>query len=335
VGVYSASLDSRLPRLDEEGQFAGTTISLGPVIVSKPQEPPAVESLAIQNPWKEDLGGKIAFLNYDRDRDAARPREGVYLALYWQAQQDLDEDYNVVIGLRGGRGDPVRYAQGMVWPLWADRPVHGTYPTTDWTAGEVVKDRYGLNIGQDVPAGDYELELMLLNRVTQEPLVASNGLPTISLGHLKVEAWERQFTVPVIQHPLEVNLGNEVELLGYDLDRISTKPGESLHLTLYWQALETMDASYTVFTHLLDSESHIWGQKDSVPQAGAYPTTLWVEGEIVADQYEIVVKPDAPPGQYLIEVGMYLAQSGQRLPVLGQAGQVQGDRILLEAVEIQ
>jgi len=327
VGVYSASLDSRLPRLDEEGQVVGTTITLGPVMVSKPQEPPAVESLAIQNPQQEDLGGRVTFLGYDRDVDTVRPGENVYLALYWQAQRDLDEDYNVVIGLRGGRGE--------VWPLWADRPVHGTYPTTNWTAGEVIKDRYGLTIGDDVPAGDYEIELMLLNRVTYEPLIASNGLPTISLGHLRVEAWERQFAVPAIQHPLEVNLGNEVELLGYDLDRTSAKPGESLHLTLYWRALESIDASYTVFTHLLDGESRIWGQKDNVPQAGAYPTTLWVEGEVVADEYEIVVKPDAPPGQYVIEVGMYLPQSGERLPVLDELGQVQGDRILLEAIEIQ
>jgi len=327
VGVYSASLDSRLPRLDKDGKVVGTTISLGPVTVSKPQEPPAVESLAIQNPQKEDLGGRVTFLGYDRDRDIARPGESIYLALYWQAQQDLEEDYNVVVGLRGAGGD--------VWPLWADRPVHGTYSTANWTAGEVIKDRYGLTIGQDMPAGDYELELMLLNRVTQQPLLASNGLPTIFLGHLKVEAWERQFAVPAIQYPLEANLGNKVELLGYDLDRISAKPGESLHLTLYWRALTAMDASYTVFTHLLDGESRIWGQKDNVPKAGTYPTTLWVEREVVTDQYEIVVKPDAPLGQYVIEVGMYLAQSGQRLPVLDELGQVQGDRILLGTVEIQ
>jgi len=50
---------------------------------------------------------------------------------------------------------------------------------------------------------------------------------------------------------------------------------------------------------------------------------------------EIVVKPDAPPGQFVIEVGMYLPQSGQRLPVLDKSGQVQGDRVLLATVEIR
>ena len=335
VGVYSASLDSRLPRLDEEGRVVGTTITLGPMTMSKPQKPPAVESLAIQNPRPEDLSGRITFLGYDRDGDTARSGENIYLTLYWQAQQDLNEDYNVVIGLRGERGLSTGSGRGVVWPLWADRPVHGTYATVNWSAGEVIKDRYGLTIGQDVPAGDYELELMLLNRATYESLVASNGLPTISLGSLRVEAWERQFTVPAVQHPLQVNLGNEVELLGYDLDRTSAKPGDSLHLTLYWRALSSMDASYTVFTHLLDGESRTWGQKDNVPQSGAYPTTLWVEGEVVADEYEIVVKPDAPTGQYVIEVGMYLPQSGERLPVLDELGQVEGDRVLLEMVEIQ
>jgi|GEM_PF-5739780 len=50
---------------------------------------------------------------------------------------------------------------------------------------------------------------------------------------------------------------------------------------------------------------------------------------------EIVVKPDAPPGQYVIEVGMYLLQSGQRLPVLDKSGQVQGDLVLPDTVEIR
>ncbi len=343
VGVYSASLDSRLPRLDEDpstssgqgGKVVGTTIALGPAMLSKPEEPPTVESLAIQNPRQEDLGGKIAFLGYDRDGDTARSGESIYLALYWQARQDLDEDYNVVIGLRGAGGPSTSSGRGDVWVLWADRPVHGTYPTTNWTAGEIIKDRYGLTIGQDVPDGDYELELMLLHRVTQEPLAATSGLPTISLGRLRVEAWERQFVVPAIQHPLEVNLGNKVELLGYDLDRTLAKPGDSLHLILHWRGLKAMEESYTVFTHLLDGESRIWGQKDNVPQAGAYPTTLWAEGEVVVDEYEIIVKPDAPPGQYVIEVGMYLPQSGERLPVLDELGQVQGDRILLGVIEIQ
>ena len=88
--------------------------------------------------------------------------------------------------------------------------------------------------------------------------------------------------------------------------------------------------SYTVFVHLIDGGNRIWGQRDSVPGNGTLPTTGWVEGEVIADEYEFTIKPDAPPGEYLIEVGMYDPQTGHRLPVLG--GPRPEDRILLNEV---
>jgi hypothetical protein len=63
---------------------------------------------------------------------------------------------------------------------------------------------------------------------------------------------------------------------------------------------------------------------------GFYPTTGWEAGEIVRDQYDILISPDAPAGEYQIEVGMYLAEMGERLPVFGENGEpVVGDRVLL------
>jgi len=57
----------------------------------------------------------------------------------------------------------------------------------------------------------------------------------------------------------------------------------------------------------------------------------------VADEYAIPVAPDAPPGTYVIEVGMYDAATGARLPVRNVEGQpVPGDRVLLDTtVEVR
>jgi hypothetical protein len=94
-----------------------------------------------------------------------------------------------------------------------------------------------------------------------------------------------------------------------------------------------MDASYTVFTHLLDERTQIRGQQDNPPVGGRYPTTLWVPGEVIVDEYAIVVQPDAPPGSYVVEVGLYDPATMQRLPVLDPTGAV-GDRILLGNVGV-
>jgi hypothetical protein len=96
-----------------------------------------------------------------------------------------------------------------------------------------------------------------------------------------------------------------------------------------------MDTSYTVFVHVLDSENKVWGQRDSLPGGGTLPTTGWLPGEVIVDQYEVPVQPDAPPGKYVIEIGMYRAETGERLPIINQKGQAVDDRVVLEEVAVQ
>ena len=116
----------------------------------------------------------------------------------------------------------------------------------------------------------------------------------------------------------------------YDLKADHVAAGDTLHLALYWRALAGMERSYKVFTPLLGDDGRIWGQKDDFPGQGALPTTSWVVGEVIVDEYEITVDPGAPIGDYQLEIGMYDPRSGARLPILDEKGEIQGDRILLE-----
>jgi hypothetical protein len=142
------------------------------------------------------------------------------------------------------------------------------------------------------------------------------------------------FTVPQIGHPLGVQVGDGARLLGYDLESDQVRAGGVLQLTLYWEAVGEMEVSYTVFTHLLDASDQIWAQRDSVPGNGQVPTDTWVEGEIVTDLYELEVDPQTPPGDYVLELGMYDAATGQRLPVYDLAGQPMGDRVLSGSITV-
>jgi hypothetical protein len=101
--------------------------------------------------------------------------------------------------------------------------------------------------------------------------------------------------------------------------------GDKLHLSLYWQSNGPTAIPYTVFTHLVGSDGQLYGQWDNQPVRGTYPTTDWLPGESVVDQYEIPVSPDAPAGDYHLLVGLYDAATGTRLPVLDSKGQVMGD----------
>jgi len=138
-----------------------------------------------------------------------------------------------------------------------------------------------------------------------------------------------------IEHPVGLKLGEGVQLQGYSLNADRVAPGGTLLLTLYWQALEPLSERYTVFTHLLDEQEKIWAQVDSEPQGGGLPTDRWTVGQVVADNYALTVDDGAPPGPYVLEVGMYRLETLERLPVTDpQTGAALGDRILLGAVEV-
>jgi hypothetical protein len=91
-----------------------------------------------------------------------------------------------------------------------------------------------------------------------------------------------------------------------------------------------VEASYTVFVHLLDASERVQGQQDRVPMDGRAPTSGWVSGQFVLDEYAIPVFGSAQPGPHRIEVGMYDRRDMVRLPVFDAAGnRLPGDRGLL------
>jgi hypothetical protein len=315
VGMYSI--------LDGDGTrvLGGWETPQRVVRVVKPLTPPPVESLEIQNPVLRSLGGQVELLGYNLSPITFRPGDPLPLTLFWRAESDVDKDYIILLQLQA--------EDGTGWTLHGERPANGSYPTTLWEQGETVREQLDVRIPAHVASGQYALMVGLTD-------VRSGGeIGPVSLAELTVEGRPRSFEVPPIQNPLEVNLGDQVELLGYALDTTELKAGGKLSLTLYWKALAEMDASYTVFIHLLDAEDTIQGQRDSLPGNGMLPTTGWLPGEVIVDQYEVPIQSDVLPAQYAIEVGMYRAETGQRLPIINQKGQVVDNRVLLEEVTIQ
>lgn len=136
--------------------------------------------------------------------------------------------------------------------------------------------------------------------------------------------------MPDIEYPLEARLGEEILFLGYDVGQERVVAGENLHLTLYWQAVTEIQDSYVVFAHLQGEDSRLWAQRDGLPQGGALPTTIWVPGQVVVDEYEILIGTGTPPDDYFVAVGMYRPDTGQRLPVTDERGELLGDQLLLD-----
>jgi tRNA A-37 threonylcarbamoyl transferase component Bud32 len=134
---------------------------------------------------------------------------------------------------------------------------------------------------------------------------------------------------------LEANLADQVLLVSCDLDKVEFKPGETVQLTLHWQALREMSEDYTVFVHLTRTDGQVVSQQDIQPLGGAKPTTSWTPGEAVDDPYELAIPVGASPGTYWLKVGMYSQNTMKRLPVVesGRA-QAEGDSVLVGQIQI-
>lgn len=330
LGVYRAADEQGLTVLDENSIPQGTEAVLGVVQVVSPGHQPPVEALAIGHPLSADLADSeedpvLRLLGYSLGEGPLKPGQVLKLTLFWQALVDVSRDYIVFVQLQDEKRK-----------LWANRetsPVDGSCPTAGWQAGQLVRDPHDFVVPAAVPDGPYHLVVGLYRATDRERLAVvagpQRGRDNLALTEVNILGRKHDYLKPVVSHPLQARFSESVVLIGYDLEAQQAKPGEKLGLTLYWHALSPVDKSYTVFVHLLDADDIIQGWGDSLPGGGTLPTTGWLAGEYLRDRHEIVIKPEVPSGEYLIEVGLYEAISGARLPVLDEEGQVQGDRVLL------
>jgi hypothetical protein len=290
-------------------------------LAQNPPPPP----LPLQRDLEINWGDKVALLGYGLSGDSFEPGDELQLLLRLVGLTQIREELSLFVHLFD--------SEGRLWAQDDSAPLRGLHPTTHWVEGEAIRDPHQLTLPLDIPSGRYRLEVGIYSPTTMERLLAvGSGEESITLDYIRVTRGEEG---PSPRYSLEANLGDKVALLGYDLEVKEAKPGDTLHLTLYWQAQREMDEEYTVFVHLVDEEGTIWGQKDGWPEEGFYPTSFWDPGEVVRDRYDLVIDPQAPPGLLRVEVGLYLAETGDRLDLLDQDGRLMGNRVLLSKVRVE
>jgi mannosyltransferase len=161
---------------------------------------------------------------------------------------------------------------------------------------------------------------------------------------------------PPVQHPIVVDFADSIQLAGYEMtkgqwlrdrqqrelaaaqaeaEELVFEPGETIYLALYWRTRGTVEGDYTAFTHLLAQNGTPYGGWDRQLGGEFYPSSQWPAGDTLREEYPLVISPEAPPGRYQIEVGLYLPATMERLPVLDENGQPVETRVLLCEVQVE
>jgi hypothetical protein len=108
-----------------------------------------------------------------------------------------------------------------------------------------------------------------------------------------------------IQVRREVDFG-PVHLLGYNLSKLGYEhqpdepvhAGDTLHLTLFWQAAGQIDTDFTLTLQLQDQAGNVVVLRDVKPVGGAHPPTSWEQHEMVRDQHDLLLPDGLPAGRY-------------------------------------
>ena len=278
AGVYQVG-GAALSVLDANRVPQGQLQPLGSITVTRAHQPPA--TLAAAQPANIAFG-PLTYLGGSLSSASPQAGDEISVELFWRAEGTARPNLTMHLALVG--------ADGRVIQTWDSLPARADYPTGEWISGEIVRSVQRLRVPANAPDGPASLQLSL------QPGAA--GPVEIAALNLRVPA--RSFVTPPMTHVLNASVGQPVRLLGYDQDQGG--------VTLYWQALASMDTSYAVFVHALDASGGIIGQVDALPLNGLRPTTGWLPGEVLADRYNLSLN-----GAASLEVGLYDPLTRQRL----------------------
>lgn len=99
---------------------------------------------------------------------------------------------------------------------------------------------------------------------------------------------------------LQVRTDAGLSLSALRLERLTYRRGDSVDLTLYWQAQKFLAENYRVRLALISSQDGQRWSETLRPAPGFYPTSRWNTQQIVADRYALRLSPQMPEGTYAV-----------------------------------
>ncbi len=314
------------------------------------------------------LGGYLYLLYVQNDPEVLQTWPEHAPAAYWSPPGVEDVD--------GRFGFPFANGWKVIGALYADGTLSGDYETNqrymwvpDWytrgrfRCGSTAEWFFAVNSLEPWMEGQAQIADLLAAQgyrpwgvVTvggDERMTIYNNDPAVTTGEVRRLALEDYAPVfdalatanlplayPVVTesptHALDINFGDEIQLVGYDLAPIEPlRPGGQFRLKLFWRAIGPATGSHKVSVQSYYGNGTMVAQKDALPVCDREPTTTWDLGETVVDIHDVTVNADAPPGTYPLFVGLYHSESGEPLPVLDAAGNPAGTQAQIGEIEIR
>lgn len=241
-----------------------------------------------------------------------------------------DDWLRFTLYMRGSSADNLRLFVKALYPLNQDvlggvDEAPGMLPTRSMQPNDIytvpVRFRLDPNKVSQYPL-PYQIKLLIgWRKPIGTTALASATVPLSQNGAPLVNLIVAGATVlntvppPAPQFSADVVYGNQIRLSGYSLSAQKLTAGQTLTITLDWQAIGSISEAWTEAIGLLDSAGKPLVTGDGSP--AAYPTSGWRGGLGFAETRTLVIPATAAPGDYLLYIGWYRLANGVRLPASG------------------
>jgi hypothetical protein len=174
-------------------------------------------------------------------------------------------------------------------------------PDIIWQVGDLTQLQISLPLPQDLAEGHYPLQLHCQNGAR---LALPDSLMVSDEGQRRL-----------VGQRVNAQLGEAIQLqdIRYWLK------GSQLTLSLHWLAEAAPEQELKLFVHLLDEQGVLVRQVDTVPCDWQCPTSQWQAEQQITDEATLDLW-GLPPGSYQFALGLYDANSGERLPLVLENG---------------
>jgi 4-amino-4-deoxy-L-arabinose transferase-like glycosyltransferase len=275
----------------------------------------------------------LTLAGYDLGGLRFQPDYPVRLKLHWLSPEEPASAQGVELRLQLWRRPRRAWFGGQATLITTKTlPLAPHYPVDDWAADRLVSLLTILTVPVDAAPGRVDLTLALVGPDGQPWMV--DGKARLTLGTLTIEERPMLKKLPQDLSAVQVDYGGLIGMRGYRLEG-EARPGGQLDLTYAWYALARPPRQYAVFNHLLTVDGQLVAQVDGWPQGGVVLTKQWRPGEYIPDDYTLEIPADAPPGPYLLAVGLYDAATGERLSASQDGQPLPNEQWLLPVEEGQ
>lgn len=209
----------------------------------------------------------------------ARAGDPLDITLYWRLDAPQPDAPRVAVQLTGRGYAPVGGA--------LSQPGRGQFPMTAWPVDRLIADRFQLLTDPNMAA---PVETRLF----------------VALEGENARVWAGAVKIRPISPPAPLTTSVGTFDAGLTLAAAEwAEPGQTVPITLTWQATTSIGQDWTIFIHLLAPDGSLAAQDDGPPLAGDYPTHWWESGEQLQEVRSLALSADLPPGVYSLALGLY------------------------------